>query len=323
MFWLFFYLIPFSLFFPIYAEDLRRAGFFIEAAGLYWKAEEEGLGYAVESHVADNLASASIKNPDFDWDFGFKFGLGYRVAHDLWETELLFTSLQTHTDTKKIGGEEKIFFPVWTTPASMTNPFADTVIMHWRLHLGLLDALLYRTFQATAHLKLIPQVAVRTAWIRQKFNLHYLGGSFAPNDNRLLRMKNKYWGIGPKVGLTGEWTWGKGWSLYGAGGASLLFGQFYLHQDEDVLETKQKLLGIHHLFHSSAPILEETLGIRWKRIFSGSLNRLSLDLAWNQLLFFSQNQLLRFLDADARGLFAANQGDLSISGVQFDMRFDF
>lgn len=313
--------ITLSLFFHTNARELKDAGFFTHAAVLYWQAEEGGLGYALKSPSSDRLAPHShIENPDFDWDFGFQFALGYRVPHDRWELGLQYTSLQTHTDAEKKANHGEVFFPVWQNPVPLVTNFADEVKMHWRLHLGLLDADLQKPFCATSSLILTPQIGIQTGWIRQKFNLEYLGGNFAIGENRLIRMKNKYWGIGPKVGLIGEWEIAWGFSLCAKGAATLLFGQFYLHQDEDTLGTKEKLLGLHDIFHSSAPIVEESAGLRWQHLFSGRLNRLSLELAWDQLLFFSQNQLLRFLD---QAHFASNQGDLSIAGVQFDARLDF
>lgn len=318
------YLITLPFFCQLQTHELRKAGFFTYASALYWQAEEDGLSYAVKSPSSVRLApKASVKNPHFDWDFGFRVGLGYRVAHDRWELDLQFTSLQTHTDAevKAKGGE--VFFPIWQKPISFAQNFADEVKMHWRLHLGLFDAQLAKPFIATKRLQLIPQIGVRTGWIRQKFNLEYRGGNFAPGEDVFIRMKNKFWGIGPMAALLGEWELGSGFCLFAKGVACLLYGEFYVHQDEDTLGTKEKLLGVHHIFRSTAPIIEGTAGISWQRIFSKSLNRVKLELAWDQLLFFSQNQLMRFLDASVQGQFASNQGDLSIAGIQFGARLDF
>ncbi len=306
-------------FFQLDAEELRPTGVFTHAAVLYWQAEEGGLDYAIKSPSMSRLAPhAKIEHPDFDWDFGFKLGLGYRVAHDRWAIDLQFTSFQTHTDAEK--KTEDVFFPVWQKPVSSIVTFAKEVKMHWRLHLGLLDLMLCKSFYATPTLILTPEWGLRTGWIRQKFNLEYRGGN---QEDVLLRMKNKYWGLGLKWGLKGEWQLGQGFSLFGEGAASILYGEFYIHQDEDTLATKVKILGIHNIFRRAAPILEMLAGMRWQRYFSGGLNRLQIDLSWDQLLFFSQNQLLLFLDANAQGDFVSNQGDLAIAGVELAFRFDF
>lgn len=318
------YLITLPFFFHLSAVELRKAGFFTDASVLYWQAEEGGLTYAVKSPSSVRLApDAKAENPHFGWDFGFKAGIGYRFAHDRWEMELHYTSLQTHTDAEKKAKDGDVFFPIWQKPVSQVSNFADEVKMHWRLHLGLLDLNLSKPFYATPTLLLTPQLGIRAGWIRQKFNIEYRGGNFAPGEDELIRMKNKYWGLGPKMGLLGDWVMGRGFALFAQGAFSLLYGEFYLHQDEDTLGTKEKLLGIHSIFRAFAPIIEGTAGIRWQRVFSGSLNRVSIELAWDQLLFFSQNQLLRFVSTRAQGQIVSNQGDLSLAGVQLGARFDF
>jgi hypothetical protein len=322
-----FYLTIFSLFIDTHAQEGEKqeslkSGPFASGSVLYWRAQEGGLGYAIKSSSNSRLADAKIEVPDFDWDFGFQVNLGYRIPHDRWGVGLQFISLQTHTDAQKKAGGQEVFFPVWQNPSPANGLFATAVKMHWRLHLGLLDAELHKTYSATPTLSLTPQIAVRTGWIRQKFNLEYWGGNFAPGEEALWRMKNKYWGIGPKFGLDTQWNLAYGIQLWAQGAVSLLFGQFYLHQDKDALETKEKWLGIHDIFRGSAPIIEGSAGLRWRYLFQ-SLKQLQFELAWNQLLFFSQNQLLFFLVSGESGEFVSNQGDLSIAGVQFSMRMDF
>jgi hypothetical protein len=94
-----------------------------------------------------------------------------------------------------------------------------------------------------------------------------------------------------------------------------------VHQDE--YANKEKLLGVHNIFLSSAAELDNSAGIRWRHCFQGILKRLELAIAWDQLLFFSQNQFLHFTNPHTRSVFFANQGDLAVSGIEFYMCFDF
>ncbi len=321
---IFLYLITLLLFFHAHTNELPRAGFFSQGAVLYWQAEEEGLSYAVESSKASNLSGrAKAIRPEFDWDFGFNVGVGYRVPHDRWQLLLQYTSFQTHSDAEKTAKEGGVFFPLWLAPAPAAPFFASEVKQHWRLHLGLIDFLVSRPYAATSTLTLTPQIGIRWGSARQKFHLEYRGGNFPPEGDVSIRMKNKFWGLGPYAGLIGEYAMAKGFSLCAQGAVSLLYGEFYLHQDEKTLVAKEKLLGLHSIYRVGSPILEGTAGIRWQHFFSGALKRLTLDLAWDQLLLFSQNQLLRFVDNAAPGITVSNQGDLSIAGPRFTFAFDF
>lgn len=316
----FFYFTTALFFFHAYAEELPRGGFFTQGSLLFLQAEEEGLSYAVESSSVDNL-TGKAKTAPFEWDFGFNIGLGYRIPHDRWQLLLQFTSLQTHCDAQESAKEGHVFFPMWLS--SDPSLFATDVKAHWRLHFGLIDLFLSKPYFATQTLTLTPQLGIRWGSARQKFNLEYRGGNFPPEDEILIRMKNKYQGLGPYAGLMGEYALAKGFSLFATAALSLLYGEFYLHQDEDTLGSKEKLLGLHSIYRASSPLLEGTAGIRWQHFFTGTLKRLTFDLAWDQYLFFSQNQLLRFVDQTQPGIFVSNQGDLSIAGARFNFRFDF
>lgn len=285
-----------------------HAHFFIEASGLYWQANQEGLGYAVKS-----LPKSKVENLDFDWDFGFRLGLGYRMGHDDWGCLLRYTTFQTHTNHDAHVSGDEVLYPLWLIP-STEIPFADSAHAHWRLHLGLGDLLLDKSFEVSKGFSLKPEIGVRGGSVRQKYYVEYSGRTFSSDE--IVHMKNKYFGVGPIGSLMAQWKFGKGWSVFGRGGFSLLLGEFYIHQDE--YAGKEKLLGLHDEFWSTAAILELAAGIRWQ-----PLKRLQLALGWDQSIFFSQNQMVHFTDVSAQGVFVGNQGDLSVSGLELEMRFVF
>ncbi|MBS0603539.1 MAG: hypothetical protein JSS60_00715 [Verrucomicrobia bacterium] len=321
---LFLYLTTLPIFCHAQPGELSHSGFFAQGSVLYWQAEEGGLSYAIESSSAQNLSKdADNKKLPFDWDFGFNIGLGYRIPHDTWDLLLQFTNLQTHTDAREKAEKGRVLLPVWETPSLPPLTFAHEATAHWRLHLGLIDFLLGKPFHPTQTLTLTPQIGVRWGSVRQKFNIEYRGGSFLPEEELLIRMKNKFWGLGPYAGMSADYRLAKGFSLFAKTALSLLYGEFYLHQDADNEGTKEKLLGVHDIYRASSAIFEAAAGLRWQKNFSGTLKKLTLELAWDQLLLFSQNQLLRFMDNAQPVRIASNQDDLSIAGVHFNVGFEF
>ncbi len=305
-----------------YSEEPSKRGFFTDVALLYWKAHEAGLSFAVDSTSVAKLAPHSkVDNPEFEWDFGFKVGLGYRFPHDRWNLQLQFTFFQTHTDDEKKTRDGDLLFLLWQKSTSGGPFFAEEAKMHWRLHLGLVDLMLSKFYEVSKSLFLTPEVGIRAGSVRQKYYLDYSGGNFPDGRDEIIHMKNKYFGTGPNIGLLGQWSLGEDFSLFAQSLFSLLFGEFYLHQDE--YSGKEKLLGVHDIFPASAAIIDLGAGICWQHCFRGALKRLKLELAWDELLFFSQNQFLHFTSAEAPGVFFANQEDLVVSGVEFNMRFDF
>jgi len=314
------HLITLSIFCHAQASN---CGPFVEASALYWQAEEEGLSYAVKSRSSDGLSDSEILSPKFEWDFGFKVGLGYRIPHDHWEFLLQWTSLQTHCDHHAHGGSGHVLFPSWVTPFLPIDGFIEQADAHWRLHLGLVDFLWKKPVPVTRTLTLTPLVGVRWGSLRQKYNIQYGGGVLLEDAEVVIRTKNKFAGLGPMVGVSSNFEMTKGFSLFADGAASLLYGEFYVHQSSKPRSQRTKTLKIFSIYRSAAPILEGAAGIRWQRSFSGGLKRLTLQLGWDQLLFFSQNQLIYFLSDAQVGMTASNLGDLSIAGVEFSIKLEF
>lgn len=295
----------------------EERGPFFFVAPLYWQAEGNGLAFAVTSDTTTGLAKSSINNLDFDWDFGFQVGLGHRIPHDLWSFSLGLKHIHTNAHGLVEG---KAVFPTWCLPES-SGLFATKAHAHWRLHLGLLDFLVVKECAITRFLTLVPHFGLRSAWIRQKYNLEYTGGTL--KNEVAMRMKNKFWGIGPTFGVEGNWKMVRYFSLFSEVLVSLLYGQFYLHQDEDVFKEKTKLLGLHSRFKNIVGTCDLSVGLRWEAIYQGALKRVRVDLAWDQVFLYQQNQLVRFTGSGDKGLVLANQGDLSLHGIRLAAGFEF
>ena len=195
-----------------------------------------------------------LKIPSFEWDFGFKVALGYQFPRDLvGQWRCAATSLQTHAD-RLTRGEGLI--PLWLSKPLLV----DSAKMHWRLHLGVFDVLLFRKFAATETLMLQPQIGISGTIARQKFSVDY-GSSVE------VRTKNKFFGIGPYLGLFTQWLLKRGAFLFAEVGFRDLYGEFYLHQDEDLLHTKEKVLGVHNVYRQGASALEMLFGFGWDSVF--------------------------------------------------------
>ncbi|MBS0653731.1 MAG: hypothetical protein JSR39_09460 [Verrucomicrobia bacterium] len=301
-----------------------KRGFFFFADPVYWQAHEDGLAYVTESNSSTTLAPHSkAENLHFDWDFGFEVGFGYRIPHDLWSFSLELKHIHTNAHGHKTAGEGKALFPLWKLPDAQDPSFAHEAKAHWRLHLGLLDLIMKKDWRPSKTCIIAPVLGLRSAWIRQKYNLFYLGGSLLPDREEQFSMKNKFWGIGPSIGMRSSWEFAHRWSVFGDIMASILYGEFYLHQAEWALPSKSKILGIHEIFRSSVTTSDLTLGVRWETEWKGTLKKLSLELAWDQIFLYAQNQFIRFTDPSALGIFASNQGDLSLQGYHIGARFDF
>ena len=86
----------------------------ISVAGFYWNAHQDGMEYAIDNRVRNNIVSTSVNpplppplltitnefnniidaeylTPDFKWDWGFKLGLAYCSPCDGWDIGIYWT----------------------------------------------------------------------------------------------------------------------------------------------------------------------------------------------------------------------------------------
>ncbi len=149
----------------------------LDAEALYW-----------QSHMG---SLSDGKNLDFDWDWGARAGLGYKIPHDKWDLYAAYTHL--------IG-----------------NAHGHGV---WHMDLNMGDLELGRNCLPSKWLLFRPFMGVRGLVI----DSDYTGRKHFHADS-------DFWGVGLRLGVDSLWGLGKGLGIYGNGSASLLSGHFDVHE---------------------------------------------------------------------------------------------
>ncbi|NGX45334.1 MAG: hypothetical protein K940chlam2_00483 [Chlamydiae bacterium] len=300
---------------------------------LLWQVHEEGLDYVIKNNaglafIDDN---GSVKRIDFDWDWGFRLALGYNTDCKM-DFYLNWTYYSTDGSDSASAAFPASIFPVWTIPGSSLTASTEAEAS-WRLRLNILDLQMSALFSPCGFLDLKPRIALTTAWIDQKFNINSSGGlskgtaAFVVLDDDI-DMKNDFWGIGPKFGVDTNWLLGCGFTFFGNADVSILYGEFDISQQESVL-----LEGItpaivyldlkNDKFWLSRANLDFILGLRWERTFQKGCYHFALEASWENLFFFGQNQLKRFVDDTNPGIAIPVAGDLTIQGLTLRASFGF
>jgi len=305
-------------------EKSKSPFFFASLDFIYWNAHEPGLAYAIKNKGSHTIADdADFKNLDFKYSPGFKAGLGYHLPLDHWDLSLQLTRLHNKAPTHVKAKEDEVLFPIWINAASTGPGTVDEARARWRLHFGTLDLLLSRHFFPIKSLCFIPQAGLRGAIIRQKYQIHYQGGSLFPGIEDRTSMKNKFFGGGPLIGINSIWNFYSHLSVFAYGAISLLYGNFYVHETEKAnFEEKDQRLKIFNQFKSTNLSTDLSLGLQWEKLHSEDRFRYHIHLAWEHHVFTQQNQFSRFVDR-AQGAYVSNQGDLTLQGWTLGLRFDY
>jgi len=338
----------------------------ISIAGFYWNAHQDGLEYAIDNEVQspnfnaapviadvlelNNLVDSKYLTPNFEWNFGFKVGLGYCTTCDGWDIGINWTWYRGKADdhVEAEVDDNHTLIALWSAFLNVLDAleYADDIRTCWKLELNLIDIELGRDFWTSRYLSIRPHVGLRIAFIEQDYDLEHRGGSWAafstPNAQPSLTnevcLDNDFKGVGIRAGLDSTWNFGCGWALYGNFAASIVYGRFSIDHDENnylVLTpfTKTKILETEESFRASRGILDLGLGIQWSTMFCNCSYGFTGMIGWEQHLFFSQNQLWRVnrvVGAEAplpnntgENVFHHRRGDLDTQGWTLRFKFEF
>ncbi len=295
----------------------------VQAEVLYMNATEDGLAYAIKTTSTLPVVDGNVKNVKYDWSWGFRAGLGYNLPHDGWDALLNWTwfqSRESKTD-KPAAPEILVSTQIAPTQAAVADSSASG---RSSLHLNFLDFELGREFFVSKWLTLRPFVGARGAWVNRNFKTNYVNTSavkLAAHDH------NRFRGGGVRAGLDTQWGLGSGWSFFGDLALSLIYGTQRLHSHQDSTTTagvQARIQHVHDNWMAVRPMLDLGVGLRWDHLFGcNDAYRIRIQLGWEQTTLFGFDKDLNFVNATAPGKYSFNQGDLAVSGVSLQLRFDF
>lgn len=300
--------------------------FTVSASALFWQPHEEGLDYVInnESGTAFANGNASVERINFDWDWGFRIELGYQIPCDRMDLTAIWTRFDGRGSDSSTAALFGGLFQIWTIPGSGLTA-AEFAKAKWRSCLNMVDLRMSACFTPCCFLELTPFIALSGVWIDQKFDIDSSGGSSTQISNAIvildeIKMKNDFWGIGPKAGLETTWCLFCGISFYGNIDAAIFYGRFDLEQSETVqltgLNTPITYLDINNnKFYLSRVALDINIGLKWECTCFTDCCHFGLWAGWENLYFFGQNQLMRFQTVAFPGINTANQGDLTYQGL--------
>lgn len=310
---------------------------FVTADFIYWTARVDNLEYAhtgvspatvLLSEFSSISKQGSYRGVHHKLSPGFKAALGFAPGYDGWDTLIRYTYLRTGASSSV----EKAN-PLWSlTPGLIIGDSAALITANtgdWHLHFNNADWELGREYFISSHLLLRPFLGLKGSWQRQTFNIGYTGIALDALSLSLsipsytINNSQYFWGAGPRAGLNTTWQCTHHWSLFGDCAFSALWSYFKVKRidhmqtastpsplvDTNVIVANESLR-----FHSLRPVLELDLGMRWDYWFLDDDYRIRIQAAWEQQVWFNQNQ---FLNPSSR------DGLLSLQGLTAGFRLDF
>lgn len=304
--------------------------FWIQGEGLFMQPTEDGLSLAIPTDASVSYVDGRIHNAKYDWSWGFRVGAGYNMPHDGWDLMFGWTwfRAQDHNHKDRVVNENMLGTQMVPATANADVSNLDRASAHLHLQINMADLEMGREFFVSKWLTLRPHLGFRGAWVRRTFDPKYTGGSIAPagaSDD--VYRKNSISGFGILGGLDSQWGLGSGWSFYGNFALSMIYGRQHTSLKEYTSTANsnpgtERWDGRNH-WTAVRPITDLAIGLRWDHLFADDQYRVRFQVGWEQLLFFGFGQDMNFYDSTAIAANGNQAGDLGLSGISFQARFDF
>ena len=319
---------------------------FVTADFIWWTGRQDGLAFA-RSGLSDYSEALSFGNapcgktyyPKFKFSPGFKVGVGLNLGHDGWDTYLNYTWFHTGTKNKTVINTNSFTAPIplWEVATLGTITAKENFLVlstfvnagncsaNWKLRFNNFDWELGRNFYVSQYLALRPYAGLKGSWMNQYFNTsysNYLNSEISSEITKAtMNQLQKFWGVGIRTGLDSTWYFCKNWSAFANTALSSLWGRFYTQRNDTVFlignTGTRGIINVKDDFHTVKPVLELQLGGRYDYWFCDDDYHLGVEVAWEQQVWFNQNQFVQYLST------SGSEGNLILQGLTIDFRFDF
>ncbi|MBI2743772.1 MAG: hypothetical protein HYX48_07650 [Chlamydiales bacterium] len=297
---------------------------------LVWCAKESGSeNWAQVITASGAKTKCDVRDVRFDWDAGFRAGLGYGMKHDQWDTQLYYTWFRTR------GSDHVSSTPGTVFSAYLGNFYVDNqngagisgiayqkASMEWKIHFSMFDWELGRNFRVSRALSLRPFIGLKGGWIHQSIhtkwhNSNRSGAEFFKEGRE--NLKNNFWGIGPSAGLNTKWDLfvrqKHSFNLFGDLSGAIMWGHWTLGDVYKNNIEQEVVVKLSHI-NSAAVTLRTFLGFGWDATFNRDRSHFSAKLGYEMQFWLNQLQLYFF---DTGRL----DNVLTLQGGTLEFRFDF
>lgn len=318
---------------PAKPKCLNDSGGYFIASFLYWKTDENlNLVYKVTPLEGDREKTVA-KPVDFDYEPGFKLGMGYRINEQAWDLFANWTWLRSHPHLSEHSTSSSFIISGIQSPTAGSLDFinASSAKAHGKFTFDSVDIELGKEYFIGKRISLRPFAGIKTAWVNQNVRIKFYNPATLNENNQngagsnlvLLpdikeKLHNHTFGIGPRAGVNSRWMLGGSqFAFLANASASLLWEEYEFFGAAYIIGPNGVPRGgsVESEGNSIKPVAEGFLGFDWGMCLPKK-TRLRIAAGYEMQYFWDQ---LEF----AFGQVIDQKQALSLHGLTASVRFDF
>lgn len=281
---------------------------------LYWTVRQDGMFYAVTG-AAINGPKGQVYDLDWNWNPGFKGGLGFNLPHDGWDIFAEYTWIHSDArDSKTQNAAESTMIPYWNvtgfTPGTLVKAMGE-----WDVHFNNATLDLGRNAYLSQYMKLRLFAGLQAAWINQDYKARYTNDLL---ESGRVRLDQEFWGIGLRAGLNDTFQFTKNFSFFADFSLALLWGKFDLDRCDKIVAggVEETTLRTGVSPWTEEPVACIGAGFRYDGWFCNDNFHFLFQAGWDHQLWILHNEVIKATEPD-------HAGDLVLQGLTVKARFDF
>lgn len=314
---------------------------------LLWHAKSGGTDWVLVTDSAVYPFTGYMKDCGYDWDWGFRVGIGKTFCHDGWDLDLEYTRFHT-ADSSKVSAD--FTTPPGTDAAEGNAGPSGSSNGSFTSHINYdnIDLILGKAYFTSSRLALHPYLGIKTSWINQKERLYttnYINAleTFLPSSGNVdtnLTSTCNFWGIGPKVGSNLSWYFSRKFKFLGLIEGALLQGYFKTSQNQWIGVTPTNSAQTTTTIDLDAntrryiPTARMMLGLGYGTCVRNKKDYFEISLNYEVNYFWRVNQFINESDSDPANISISDKEpvrfnisrlseDLSFYGVTLELKYMF
>ncbi len=276
-----------------------------------------GMDFAIVDPGVALSTSGQLSNVEFQQSEALRFALTYRLPKSAWDLGVIYTTYDTRgsSSAARPGFPDDpnapgFLFSTLTVP--FQNDRADTAIANAKLAYNTTDLEIGYRFRIGKGLQTRLFGGWRFGNLDRDLSVAYNGQTFR---NAQVNISDDFHGSGPRLGAELRLPLGSGFSVFGRGAASILFGKSSTRFQETNVDGTELIADIQSNVRQTVPVLDMAVGLDWStHLNAAKTSSLSLSAGYEYQHWFNAVNNIRFVNASNPGAFSENQGDLSLQG---------
>jgi hypothetical protein len=234
---------------------------------LYWNASEQtdsvwanDIGFPKANHV-----TYSTPNVKFNWSRGFRGGVSYELPH-FWDVKFYWTHLPTSKSINYVAGDNQILTPEFFS-GYLSSDIFSSANLNWQIAMNTIDLAISHKLKIGKSLTISPSIGIKEATINQTINTGWNAAiASVPIFSATEIVKNNFSGIGPSLGINGQWNFYKDFSFVGNFSTALMSGHWNIN---DSYSRPSALSGLVQAANINTSMTNAKLGTAMFQYFFG------------------------------------------------------